>query len=92
MMGRGYGYGYGMDGEWLGGIFMLLLGAVVVVGIVLLVIWAVRSGSGHNITGSSPTHPGEAGHHEAVAIVKRRFASGEVTKEQYDEIMRTLGG
>jgi uncharacterized membrane protein len=92
MMGRGYGYGYGMDGGWLGGIFMLLFGAVVIVGIVLLVIWAVRASSGHQATGTQPMHPGEAGHHEAVALAKRRFAAGEITKEQYDEIIRTLSG
>jgi len=90
MMGRGYNYGYGMNGGWLA-IFMLL-GAVIVVGIVLLVIWAVRSSSGHRTAGPPPAHPGEAGHHEAIAIAKRRLASGEITKEQYDEIMRTLGG
>jgi len=91
MMGRGYNYGYGMNGGWLGGIFMLLFGAVIVVGIVLLVIWAVRSSSRHRAAGPPPAHPGEAGHHEAIAIAKRRLASGEITKEQYDEIMRALG-
>jgi putative membrane protein len=93
MMGRGYSYGYGMsNGGWLGGIFMLLFGAVVIVGIVLLVIWAVRANSGHHVAGGPPPHPSEAGHHEAIAIAKRRLASGEITKEQYDEIMRTLAG
>lgn len=92
MMGRGYDYGYGMDGGWFGGIFMLLFGAIVVVGIVLLVIWATRANSGHHMVGSPPVHPAQAGHHEAVAIAKRRLASGEITKDQYDEIMRTLGG
>ena len=92
MMGRGFGYGYDMMGAgWLGSLLMFLFGALILVGIVLLVIWAVRASGGHGATGGSPLHPGEAGHHEAVAIAKRRLAAGEITKEQYDEIMRTLG-
>jgi uncharacterized membrane protein len=32
------------------------------------------------------------GHDEAVAIARRRFASGEITKDQFDELMRSLVG
>ncbi|HEX9093447.1 MAG TPA: SHOCT domain-containing protein [Coriobacteriia bacterium] len=99
MYGRGFDYGYGNmmgGGSWLGWLLMLLFGALVVAGLVLLVIWMVRSSSGHHgtgsATGSAPAQPGAAAHDEAVAITRRRFASGEITKEQYDEIMRALGG
>jgi uncharacterized membrane protein len=94
MMGyRGYGYGSMMDGGWFVGLMMLFFFTVVIAGIVLLVIWAVRASSGgHAAAGGAAQHPGVAGHHEAVAIAKKRLASGEITKEQYDEIMRTLGG
>lgn len=93
MMG-GFGYGYGnnmMGGGWLGGLLMLLFGALVVAGIVVLIVWAVRQSSGHTTTGVAQP-PKAVGHDEAVAIAKKRLASGEITKEQYDEIMRTLGG
>ena len=93
MMGyRGYGYGYGdmMGGGWFGGVLMLLFTLLVLVGFVLLVIWAIRASSGHHSASGPTMHPAEAGHHEAVAIAKKRLASGEITKEQYDEIMRTL--
>lgn len=93
MMGRGFNYGYNMmGGGWLGGLMMFLFGVLVIAGIVLLIVWAVRASGGHASAGGSPPHPGEDGHQEAVAIAKRRLASGEITKEQYDEIMRTLGG
>ncbi len=99
MMGfdRGYGYGYDMmGGGWLGGLVMLFFGGLVVAGIVLLVIWAVRSASGHpsghHTAGGSTRPPSAIGHDEAVSIAKRRYATGEITKEQYDEMMRTLGG
>ncbi len=93
---RGYGYGYNMmNGGGFGGWVLLFFGVLVVAGIVLLVVWAVRSASGHTSghhMASGPTLPPSAvGHDEAIAIAKRRFASGEITKEQYDEMMRTLG-
>lgn len=95
MYGRGLDYGYGnmMGGWWLGGVLMLVFGTLVVAGIVLLVIWAVRTAAGHG------PHPGTvhpttsvAEHDEAVAIARRRLASGEITTEQYNDLLRTLGG
>ena len=73
MMGRGYGYGYNnmMGGYgWFGGLLMLAFGALVLAGIVLLIIWAVRASGGHGATGGpgghgTPPPPGAAGHHEA---------------------------
>lgn len=92
--GRGYGYGYGNmmnGGGWFVGLLFLLFFAFVVVGIVVLVIWAVRAARGRHLGDETTSPAGGAGHHEAVAIAKRRLASGEITKEQYDEIMRSLG-
>lgn len=93
--GRGYGYGYGNmmgGGGWFFGLIMLLFWALVIVGIVLLVMWAVRSSNRHNHPGTSaPPQVGQAGHDEAVAIAKKRLASGEITPEEYDGIMRALG-
>lgn len=92
MMG-GFGSGYGnsmMNGGWLGGVLMLLFGALVIAGIVVLIVWAVRQSSGHATTGGAHP-PTAAGHDEAVAIARKRFASGEITREQYDELMQALG-
>lgn len=92
--GRGYGPGYGdmMGVGWFGGLVILLFGALIVAGIVLLIVWAVRtSGPGHGSGHSQPPQPGAAGHDEAVALARRRLASGEITPEQYSEIMRALG-
>jgi uncharacterized membrane protein len=93
--GRGYGGGYNSvgGGNWFGGMLFFLFGALILVGIVLLVIWAVRaSGGGHGATSGIAPSSGAAGHDEAVAIAKRRLASGEIDKAQYEELMRTLGG
>lgn len=91
MMGPGYGYdmmgGYG----WLGSLLMFLFGALVIAGIVLLVVWVVRSSAHGPAAGSSTPSPGATGHDEAVAIARRRLAGGEITKDQFDEIMHALG-
>lgn len=93
MYGRGYGNGFNgmMGGAGFGGLLTLLFGLLVIAGIVLLVIWAVRASAGHHGQ-PGPTPPSaNVGHDEAVAVAKRRLASGEITSEQYEEIMRALG-
>lgn len=94
MMGRGFDYGYNMMGGygWGGTLLLFFFGALVVAGIVLLIIWATKSSSGHGTSGGPDVPPGAAGHDEAMAIAKRRFAGGEITREQYEEIVRALGG
>ncbi|HSW36469.1 MAG TPA: hypothetical protein VLH18_07685, partial [Candidatus Limnocylindrales bacterium] len=83
-----------MDSGWFfpfGFIALMFFGLLLLTGIVFLVVWAVRSLSG---SGSPATGPAPAGttmkSDEAIAIVRKRFAAGEINKEQYDEIMRTL--
>lgn len=92
MMGRYGGLGYGMMGG--GGWLILLFGLLVLAGLVLLVIWAVRALSGHEQTGTGAPPasqvPPAAAADEAIAIAKRRLASGEITPEQYQEILKTL--
>lgn len=88
MMG-GYGYGYGPmmgGGGWLGLVLMGLFWLIILAGVILLVVWIARSSMHH---GGPST--GAPGHDEAVAIARRRLANGEITKDQFDEIMRSLG-
>jgi uncharacterized membrane protein len=112
MMG-GYGHGYGgygpmaSGGSWFIAGLVLCFWFLIIVGIVLLVVWAVRASSGHGhghaasqqrgpagVTTPSDVlqRPAADGQDEAVAIARRRLASGEITAEQYAEIMRHLGG
>ena len=90
-------YGYGnnmMGGGWFGWLLMAFFGAMVLVGIILLVIGVARSMSGHQGPHGAMQHPmsgATPGHDEAVAIARRRLASGEITKEEYDGIMQALG-
>ncbi len=75
--------GYGTSFWSLG--LMLLFGLLVIAGVILLVIWAVRSSGAHART---PAATPDA----AMEAARRRYASGEITKEQFDEILRNLGG
>lgn len=76
--------GYG-NGAWSVGL-MLLFGLLIVVGIVLLIIWAGRIARGDTQVPPTQRHPDPA-----LETLRRRYANGEITKEQYDEMQRTLG-
>jgi len=66
---------------------MLLFGLLVIAGIVLLVIWVSRSSRSHQQS-QMPMQQTDPAHETA----RRRYANGEITKEQYDEIRRNLDG
>jgi uncharacterized membrane protein len=80
-------------GGGFGGLFIFLFVALGITAIVLLIIWAVRVSGGHHVTGTTQLPPTDAAdsHNEAVAVAKLRLAKGEITPEQYQEIMRVLG-
>ncbi|MBN2464686.1 SHOCT domain-containing protein [candidate division WOR-3 bacterium] len=72
----GFG-GIGMMGFGL--IFWLLL----IGGIVVLVVWAVRtsSGRGAGVSGHEP---------DALEIARRRYARGDISKEQFEQLKQDL--
>jgi putative membrane protein len=76
MMGGGYGMG------WFGGIIMIAFWIAVIMGIVFLIRWLVIS------TRTS----GQRTYHEdsALEILKRRYARGEINKEEFEEKKRDL--
>jgi putative membrane protein len=79
-MGPGMGWGYGMGG--FGGIIMLVFGVAVIVGIIFLVRWLVIS------TGASGRSAGSED--SALEILKRRYARGEIEKEEFEEKRKLL--
>lgn len=101
----GYG-GMMYGGGWIVGLMMLVFGILFIALVVVLILWAIRASHGSQSSQSSgaavpPVNPDSsarqvgsasaAGHDEAVAIAKKRLANGEITAEQYAEIMRHLG-
>ena len=101
--GRGYGWGMmgpGMTfapalrsgasagvGGWWGIPFLGMIFGMALVGVIICgVVWFVRSVS----RGGSRPESGPTAAETPLEILKRRYASGEVTKEQFEEMRRTL--
>ncbi len=82
MMGPGMMGGFGGFGfPFMGGIWMILFWALIIGGTVWLVQSLARG------TGSSPILPqGES----PLDILKKRYARGEITKEQFEGMKRDL--
>ncbi len=93
MTGYGTGPGFPMMGGWFGGALMLLFWLLVIAGLVLLVVWVVRAtGPGTHADGGRPASPPAPPADDAVSIARRRLASGEITTEEYETLVRVLGG
>jgi putative membrane protein len=73
-----------MDG-WAGG-WMWLWGTFMMVGVLIAVVWLVRS-----VTTGRPTSPtADNGTERARAILAERYARGELTTEEYRERLEHL--
>ena len=77
MMGNGM-TGDGM-GIWM--LFGMVFWILVIVGIVLLVVWVVQKALGGGAGGTEGS---------ALEILKKRYASGEISKEEFEEKKRDL--
>ena len=76
-------YGYGMWWLWIPGLLIPLL---IVAGIVVLIVLAVRSsGATGRPHDTQPPQPDPA-----QRILEERLARGEITPEQYRELRNTL--
>jgi putative membrane protein len=80
MMGGGMMGGFGLFGGLIGLIFNLLI----IVGIVVLIVWAVKRFSGGSINNQT------SGNQSPREIVQARYARGELTREQYQQMLQDL--
>jgi putative membrane protein len=78
-MGWG-GYGFNPVG-WM---IMLLFSIMIVGGIVWLAVWFFRE--------ATPVTTGPAAPSGSIEILKERYARGEITREQYEEMRRAIEG
>lgn len=76
-MGQGMMNGYDMMYDY-GWIYMIL-GMLLIVGIVLLIVWLIRQ------SGTESTRSSDRGE-TALEILKKRYAKGEISKEEYERM------
>ncbi len=70
--------------------FFGLVGIALFVGFILLIVWLVRRYSGApgaSYTGPAPAAPAES---RALDIARERYARGEITRAQFEEIKRDI--
>jgi putative membrane protein len=77
IMGQGMMNGYDMMYDY-GWIYMIL-GMLLIVGIVLLIVWLIRQ------SGTESTRSSDRGE-TALEILKKRYAKGEISKEEYERM------
>ena len=64
----------------------LVIVLALIVGLVLLIAWAVRKVSGSHTPSTSTNMPAQS----AKEILKIRYAKGEVTQEEYQKMLSDL--
>lgn len=78
MMGFGHGWNFGMQ-SFTGGVFMILLWVLIVLGVIYLV-------KNNNITDNNNTRQ----YDNAIELARKRYARGEINKEEFEKIMHDL--
>lgn len=82
MMGSGMMHGFGFGGMGLfGGWIGLIFNLAIIIGIVILVVWAIKRFTGGSVS-SGGQRPRE--------ILQARYARGEITRDQYQQILQDL--
>lgn len=76
-----YNNGYNMmgGGDWGWGIFMMVFWAVVIIAIVFLVIRGISANPGN-----------KSKDEDSLTIAKNRYAKGEITKKEYEQLKKDL--
>lgn len=87
-----HGFGWGGYGG-VGWILNLIVTLGLLIGVVLLVVWLLRrapSGSSGTVGTSYPSHgqPTPTAHE----ILQARYARGEISRDEYEEMRQDLGG
>ncbi|MHB8959975.1 MAG: SHOCT domain-containing protein [Candidatus Limnocylindrales bacterium] len=93
----GYGTGLGL-GSGLGGWVMMLGGMAAIVGLILMIAWAVGRAGGSSATnpsfpaqGFTPT-AGSPSSPDAMEVLRLRLARGEISAEEFAATKQTLEG
>ena len=74
---------YGNGLSWIGGVVMMLFWVLILVAIVWGAVYFARKSGKLNTAASHIETP--------LDVVKRRYAAGEINKEQFEEMKHNLG-
>ena len=86
MMGGGMMNGFGFGGMgFVGGLIALIFNLAIIVGIVILVVWAVKRFTGGLVNGNQ-----SSGNQTPREILQARYARGEINRDQYQQILQDL--
>ena len=88
MMGGGgmmNGFGFG-GGNLLGGLIGLIFNLAIIIGIVILVVWAVKRFTGGAVNGNQTS-----GSQSPREILQARYARGEINRDQFQQMLQDLG-
>jgi putative membrane protein len=80
----GWGPGWGHAAGWVGSIFMFVIWVLIIVGIVFFVRFLVRQSRGGRGLG------GQDQEDSALEILKKRYARGEIGKEEFEAKRKDL--
>ena len=81
MGGTMFGTGYGMYG-----LFWMLFNIAIIVGVVVLVVWAVQKFTGSSVSSNS----GSSQSPSARDILDQRYARSELSREEYQEKLHDI--
>jgi putative membrane protein len=87
MMGGGgmmNGFGFGGMGLF-GGLIGLIFNLAIIIGIVILIVWAVKRFTSGSVSGNQTS-----GNQSPRDILQARYARGEITRDQYQQILQDL--
>lgn len=76
--------GFGVWPWW--GLIMMALWVLAIVGIILLIVWLLRLGT----TRGPDRTPGGNARDPALQILRERFARGEISREEFEEMRQAL--
>ncbi|HOV84844.1 MAG TPA: SHOCT domain-containing protein [Syntrophobacteraceae bacterium] len=73
---------------WIGGIFMIFFWILVLVALVLFIRWLVGAGANRRVLPGAQLSQGPV--ESAADILKKRYARGEITREQFESMRRDV--